>query len=479
MLTTDITRVPIRRRARLALVSGDRITVEATMPNVWQALNRGESARERKLQLERAHERFLVDLARETEEETRARLVRELGIRPVVMDSWLRAKGLTLDPERMPGASAVFSTEELSQLRARHPIARAVPVVQRLLLEEAAESGFIVALGDAEGRLLWVDGERGLRRRAEDMGFAAGTDWSETAVGTSAPGSALVLDHAIQVMGAEHYNVQVHEWSCTAAPVHDPTSGAILGVLDVTGGDEAAAPHIMPLLQATLAAVEAEIRLDSLRTRIESDRAAQTKRSPQRSPLKVVPRLIVLGRNSALLQVGALSETLSGRHAEILLALARAPKGLSSALLAEQVYGDPAAEGTLRPEVVRLRKALESAGVALGIDSRPYRLTGELKIDAGEMLRALERGAHRVALAAYEGPVLPGSDAPIVEALRDEVDATLRQAMMQSAAHEVLYDYALQWAEDDEEVWETLLQVLPPLSPKRSRVVAKLEQLGG
>lgn len=449
------------------------------MPSAWNALTRGESVRERKLQLERAHARFLFDIAREIEEEARAALARELGIRPVVMDSWLRASGLTLDPERMPGASAVITAEELADMQARHPIARAVPVVQRLLLDEAAESGFIVALGDAEGRLLWVDGERGLRHRAEGMGFAVGTDWSEASVGTSAPGSALVLDHAIQVMGAEHYNVQVHPWSCTAAPVHDPTSGAILGVLDVTGGDDAAAPHIMPLLQATVAAVEAEIRLEGLRNRIERDRAAQHATHRARHFVKQVPRLIVLGRDHALLELGAESEALSGRHAEILLALARAPRGLSSALLAEQVYGDAAAEGTLRAEIVRLRKTLERARIDLTIESRPYGLTGELKIDADEMLRALERGAHRVALAAYEGPVLPASDAPIINAFRAEVDASLRQAMLQSAAHEVLFDYARQWADEDEQVWETLLQVLPPLSPKRSRVVAKLEHLSG
>ncbi len=451
------------------------------MPNAWQALHRGESVRERKRQLERAHERFLHDLGKDlrttdSEEAALERLAAELGVRPIVLDSWLRSTGSTLDPASQPGGS-VLTADELKYLQVQHPIARAVPVVQRLLLEEAADSGFIVALGDAEGRLLWVDGERRLRSKAEDMGFVPGTDWSEAAVGTSAPGSALVLDHALQVMGAEHFNVQVHQWSCTAAPVHDPVSGAILGVLDVTGGDEVAAPHILPLVQATLAAVEAEIRLDALRSRIESDRAAQTRRTQRSAQLRPAARLILLGRDQAIVQHGATSEALSARHTEILVALAHAPNGLSASSLAEQVYGDHNAEVTLRPEIVRLRKVLQNAGVALTIDSRPYRLNGQLKIDANEMLRALERGAHRVALAAYEGPVLPASDAPVITALRDEVDATLREAMLQSAAHEVLFDYATQWAAEDVEVWETLLQVLPALSPKRSRVVAKLAAL--
>ncbi|MBP6685450.1 MAG: transcriptional regulator, partial [Leucobacter sp.] len=92
-------------------------------------------------------------------------------------------------------------------------------------------------------------------------------------------------------------------------------------------------------------------------------------------------------------------------------------------------------------------------------------------------LEALERGAHRLALAAYEGPVLPASEAPAVEQLRLEVDATLRESMLQAAAVELLFEYAQNWAVDDAQVWEALLHELPPLSPKRTRVVARLEAI--
>ena len=100
-----------------------------------------------------------------------------------------------------------------------------------------------------------------------------------------------------------------------------------------------------------------------------------------------------------------------------------------------------------------------------------------MRVDAREMLSALERGAHRLALAAYEGAVLPHSDAPVVRGLRDDVDARLRESMLQSAAAEPLFEYAQHWAPEDAEVWQTLLGILPPLSPKRARVVARLETL--
>ncbi|MFD1201931.1 transcriptional regulator [Leucobacter albus] len=416
--------------------------------------------------------------------ESRQSFAVQSDLRSVVLDSWVRSKQREVDPNVTPGERPL-SADELEELQRLHPIARVLPVVNRLLLDEAMQAGFVVAIGDAAGRLLWVDGDSRLRSEAEEMGFAAGADWSENAVGTSAPGSALLLGDSIQVLGAEHYNRAVHQWSCTAVPVHEPESGAIIGVIDVTGNDAAASPHILPLVEATRAAVEAELKLVAMRAALERGHEmtgqrsiTSTARGSRRQPLKqATPRLMLLGRDPALLEHGGGFSSVSRRHAEILVALAEATGGLSAAALAEQVYGEPGAEQSLRPEVVRLRKWLAQHAVGLELLSRPYRLSGPLRLDAHETLEALERGAHRLALAAYEGPVLPPSDAPVIEQLRHEVDSTLREAMLQTAAAPLLFEYAQNWAVDDVQVWEALLQALPPLSPKRTRVVARLETL--
>ncbi|GAA2178294.1 GAF domain-containing protein [Leucobacter tardus] len=460
------------------------------MTTVWQALRPGESPLERRRVIERAHERFISEFAQGPGVFDPPIVERPGTLLPgfstpdaprrIVLDSWFRSRGV--DPDR-GAVHSIVDTDELAELRRTHPLDRVLPVLQRLLFEQASESGFIVAIGDAEGRLLWVDGDPGLRSRAEDMGFRSGADWSERAVGTSAPGSALALDHAIQVLGPEHYSRAVHEWSCTAAPVHDPENGAIIGVVDITGGDAAAAPHLLPLVEATLAAVEAELRIAALTARIEQARsarpaadAAPRTRTP-RDPESPAPRLLTLGRHTPVLACVSGTHRLTSRHAEILLALAETPAGLSAAALAEVVYGDRGSAATLRPELLRLRHWLDAHAVGIEISTRPYRLSGALRIDAREMLATLGRGAHRMALASYEGPVVPGSTAPIAIHLRNEVDATLREAMLQSAAVDALFDYAEAWAPDDREVWETLLQILPPHSPRRARAVARLEAL--
>ncbi len=442
------------------------------MSREWRALRRGESPEQRRREIERAYERFLQnDLGASSDADA--------SVREVVLDSWRRSRADAVDPFGEPRASALDSAE-LRELLRIHPLASALPVLERLLLGEARDSGFIVAVGDAAGRLLWVDGDRRLRSRAEDIGFTAGTDWSEGSVGTSAPGSAIALDHSIQVFGAEHFNRSVHQWSCAATPVHDPETGAIIGVIDITGGETIAEPHVLPLVEATRAAVEAELKLESMRRRVEQEHRSAVRGSAARVRGEDRPlRLLVLGREQALLETGAGPVELGRRHAEILVALAEHPNGLGASALAEAVYGEGGSRQTLRAELVRLRRLLAAHGLPFDLDSRPYRLTGRLLVDAREALDALARGAHRLALSSYGGPVLPGSDAPAVALLRNEVDATLREALLQAASPELLFEYAQGWAEHDEGVWETLLQVLPPLSPKRARAVARLEQLRG
>jgi hypothetical protein len=110
--------------------------------------------------------------------------------------------------------------------------------------------------------------------------------------------------------------------------------------------------------------------------------------------------------------------------------------------------------------------------------SRPYRLSAELETDAQHVLSLLDRGAHRVALAAYRGAVLPDSVAPGVEEVREGVRLALREALMAEASAEVLLGYAdTEDAAEDVEVLRLCLSLLPQRSPRRAGLVARLARL--
>ena len=178
------------------------------------------------------------------------------GISTLIQESWQRSVRLQANPDN-PEAPLAMDREELEEYRRQHPLAAIMPVIHKLLVLPSHDSGMLVAVGDEVGRLLWVEGDAALQRRAEGMMFVPGADWSEATVGTSAPGTALALGRGIQISGAEHYKRSVHPWSCTAVPFHDPDSGALLGVVDITGTESAVAPHTLSLVEATVAAAQA------------------------------------------------------------------------------------------------------------------------------------------------------------------------------------------------------------------------------
>jgi hypothetical protein len=407
----------------------------------------------------------------------------QLTPRALVRASWNRAIEQHLDPERLL-ASLDVDEGELADYRLAHPLATVLPVIRRLLVRDADDdSGLLVAVGDAMGRLLWVDGDREMRRRAEGMLFVEGADWSEGRVGTSAPGTALELDHAVQIAGGEHFTRLAHEWSCTAVPVHDPETRRILGVIDITGGSRAVDPHTLPLMEATAAAVEAELmvqRLRAQRDRIGAVRPVRrhvTGRPPAapRPARSDRPLLRVIGRDTGELLVSGERLELSARHTELLTLLAWHAEGLSAERLAELLYGHGGSVVTLRAEMVRLRRVLERASIGLRLESRPYRLPDRLELDAQHVLALLDRGADRVALATAAGEVLPGSSAPGIEAIRAEVAARLRESLLTDASADVLLEYAR--TSDDVEAWSALLRILPRRSPRRAGIVAHLEVL--
>ncbi|WP_233189211.1 helix-turn-helix domain-containing protein [Subtercola sp. Z020] len=414
------------------------------------------------------------------------------GVRRLVEESWQRSLRSNVDPDRLTPAFDL-DDEALREYRSAHPLALVLPVIHRLLIAHTFERGLIVAIGDQAGRLLWIDGDRELRSRAEGMAFVEGANWSERVVGTSAPGTALALDRSIQIGGAEHFNRIVHPWSCSAVPVHDPASGEVLGVIDITGGHDAVSPVTLPLMEAAVAAAEAELRIQQLtpaRAHRPERRAAAPGRAasgrptpaaappPRPSPPASAPLLSVLGREVGRLSYAGRTIELSARHSEILTLLAWHRHGLSAEQLAQKLYVADNSVATLRAEMVRLRSVLAELHPALAPLSRPYRMPVPLELDAHRVLAFLERGAHRVALGAYSGEVLAVSTAPGVLEIRRAVSRNVRESLLTDASADVLLGYArTDECASDRGVWLACLERLPTHSPKRASVVSRIEHI--
>lgn len=399
-------------------------------------------------------------------------------VREPVLASWRRS--LAALPTASLPTSAVLEGDELAAARQDHLFSAVLPLLHSRLIEPAVEAGLMVALGDARGRLLWVEGRPHLISRADDMGFAVGADWSESVMGTSAPALALTTSSSMQVVGAEHFHEAVHPWSCSAVPVLHPHTGATLGVLDVTGTAEAVSPLVLPLLEATARAVQDELRaLLPVGPAAEATTSRRPRILPRSPAIPVRVELLLTGRRTPLLRQGGRSIELSGRHAELLTLLHLSPDGISGGGLAEQLHGSVAAEGTVRAEVVRLRKVL--AGFPdLEIASRPYRLLGPVDSDLLRARTALERGDLEAALTHSVGELLPLSESPAIRRLRRRTESHLRELLLEQGTSRQLWQYAQRpEAQDDLEVLMAILSLAPADAPERAAAASRARALRG
>ncbi len=398
------------------------------MTDPWVALEPGADPAERVRMLRRAYETF-------TEAGTVPR-----PVRAVVADSWRRSVRAGVGPDGT--ARVELADGDLGAYRAEHPLARVMPLFRELMGTFATDGEHLLAVCDAHGRLLWVEGHPTTRRRADRMNFVPGARWAETAVGTNAPGTAVAVDRPVQVFAAEHFIRRVQPWTCAAAPVHDPRTGRVLGAVDITGGDGLAHPHSLGFVQAVARAAESQLALLA-----------------EGQPTADTPELTALGRDEALLVSGGRRLRLSRRHSEILVLLARHPEGLTGDELLCALYEDESVTPvTLRAELARLRRILGPGLLA----SRPYRLTSSVESDAAAVERRLETGAVTAAVTAYTGPLLPASQAPAVVRLRHRLAAGLRTALIARGDPDLLAGWAhAPWGEDDVDVWRALAAVRP------------------
>ncbi|MFG3408314.1 GAF domain-containing protein [Streptomyces sp. NPDC048142] len=411
------------------------------MTDPWVALAADTDPGERSGELRRAHEVFT----------TAGRL--EQPVRAVVGASWRRSARARVSPDDAPAVE--LGPDELGPYRAAHPLARAMPVIRELMGAYATDGEHLLAVCDAHGRLLWVEGHTTARRRAGLMNFVEGARWAESVAGTNAPGTAIAVDRPVQVFAAEHFLRPVQQWTCAAAPLHDPHTGRVLGAVDITGGDRLAHPHSLAFVQAVARAAESQLALLAPPPDVE------------------VVRLGALGRDEALLEGRGRRLRLSRRHSEILVALARRPEGLSGEELLVELYEDESVTPvTLRAELSRLRRLL---GPEL-LGSRPYRLAVPVDADFDTVTRRLASGAVAAALDAYAGPLLPGSRAPAVVRLRRRITEQLRAALIARRDPGLLADWAYSpWGEEDLPVWRALAGAAP--AGQRAALLARVRGL--
>lgn len=378
------------------------------------------------------------------------------GVDPDIVSSWERSAA-TLPAEI--GAAPLDDESATAASFAASPLSEAVTRLEGELRSAAEDGDLVVAVTDAETRILWTWGGRVMRRTAEDVNFVPGGRWDEASVGTNALNLALRTNRVTTVFSAEHYAPIVHNWVCWAAPIHDPATGEKLGVLDLSTTWDRAHPIGAATAQVLARLLEREIP------------AGAPGSDPRVNPTGGL-RLRLLGAVEAHLDGHRLLVT--RRQAEILALLSMHPQGLSLGELHALLYGDQqVSAATLRAEVSHLRSALGGR-----LASRPYRLDLPVSTDVADVDQAIAQGRAVTAVRAYGGDLVPGTSSPALTEKADYLAVAVRECLLADPVPEAVLRYSEIAPSDTEVVQRALERLGEGTHPAKAALAARLASQG-
>jgi transcriptional regulator of acetoin/glycerol metabolism len=137
----------------------------------------------------------------------------------------------------------------------------ASPVLARLV-ERLSGSGLSVILADSRARILERRVEEpDLLRQLDEAMVTPGFVFAEDITGTNGLGTALESRQVVKVVGSEHYVDRLQQLTCVAAPIFDPLSGQLEGIIDFTCAVEKTSPLIVPMAEQAARDIEEQLLL--------------------------------------------------------------------------------------------------------------------------------------------------------------------------------------------------------------------------
>ena len=219
------------------------------MRNPWVALDVSTDPLAHARALSRAHERLDGGVG----------AVR--GVRELVLASWRRSLAAGVVPDAH-GSAALLDEGELEERRARSPLAPAVDAIFDTLASLDGDAPHVVAVADAEANLLWIRGESRAVELAREMRFQEGASWASrpparTPSGPPSPSTTPSRSSRPSIWSRPSIAGRARR------PDHDPITGELIGVVDLTADLRTAHPHTLSLAALAAHAAEAKLGLDA------------------------------------------------------------------------------------------------------------------------------------------------------------------------------------------------------------------------
>ena len=354
-----------------------------------------------------------------------------------IFSSWQRSSAARIPKDRLAAPLT-----DVQKVRSASALGNALKYCADELSYIAEQSSMVLAVGDVGSTILWTASSPSMQSAAENVHFVAGGQWREELVGTNALALSLKTQQSSCVFSNQHYMSSVHDWVCYAAPIIDPYSRQLLGVIDLSTTWQKhnslgllAAERCASILQSAI---------------LESQKQHLFIRA------FAVPQVMFNGKILVL----------TPRQIEILTILALCPQGLSLDNLHQALYGERKVSiGTLKAEMSQLRDIL---GGLLG--SRPYRVLAQVEADFLQIEQALDAGYTESALKLCTGIFLAKTESPFLCAWRDCLESRLSNAIFTANETDVLLKHVARFPEAIDAV-ERLIELMPKDHPVHHKLL--------
>lgn len=183
--------------------------------------------------------------------------LRPTNVPTVIAQSWDRSHkaGVVPDDASSPRLQYVEDLDLQRRL-----VQCAAPVLDRLH-DDLTMMPLSVALTDEHAQvMLRRDSDPSLAARLDGAQFAPGFSYAEDVMGTNGVGTAIETGMAVYIDGPQHYRESVHDFTCAGAPIHNPLTRRLEGLIDISCLAKDANPLMRQLALGAARDIESALR---------------------------------------------------------------------------------------------------------------------------------------------------------------------------------------------------------------------------
>lgn len=181
------------------------------------------------------------------------------NIKTDILESWQRCEKLGVDYKSGKGTKVDDGVLEKSIYNKREMIRLTRPIMENVY-EMVKATSYSVVLTDEKGIIIDLIINSDIKDIHDTINFVKGSLWDEKSVGTNAIGTCLAADKPIQVLGPEHYCEYHHQWTCSAAPIHN-SKGEVIGCFDISGRAKDVQTHTYGIAVSSANCIEKQLMI--------------------------------------------------------------------------------------------------------------------------------------------------------------------------------------------------------------------------